>query len=107
MLLLLFYYFWIEQVRYGDPSAEWSYSEDKKDSIRAYKPVSEGPVKVDAKSKDSIVVRPAEDGEHTRLEAIDASYTYVLVDKQYVFIHIMGFFIHSIEITFWVFSLYK
>lgn len=72
-----------EQVRFGDPSVEWSYSEDKKESVRSYRPVSEGPVKVDAKSKDSIVVRPAEEGEHTRLEAIDASYTYVLVDKQF------------------------
>jgi receptor-type tyrosine-protein phosphatase N len=73
-----------EQVRYGDPSAEWSYSEDKKDnSYRAYKPVSEGPVKLDAKSKDSIVVRPAENGEDTSLEAIDSSYTYVILNKQF------------------------
>jgi hypothetical protein len=50
------------------------------------KPVSEGPVKLDAKSKDSIVVRPAENGEDTSLEAIDSSYTYVIVNKQYVFL---------------------
>ncbi len=81
-----FYYFSTEQVHYGDPSAERSYSEDKKDSYRALKPVSEGPVKLDAKSKDSIVVRPAENGEDTSLEAIDSSYTYVIVNKQYVFL---------------------
>ncbi|CAG2173851.1 unnamed protein product [Oppiella nova] len=45
------------------------------------KPVDEGPVKMDAES----VVVPAEDGERTRLEAIDSSYTYVIVDKPYVF----------------------
>ena len=58
---------------------------DEKDvNPEALKPVSEGPVKLDVKSKDRIVIVPAENGESTNLEAIDTSYTYLIVDKEYV-----------------------
>ena len=54
----------------------------KKDkSIRSNKPVSEGPVKVDAKSENTLIIRSAEVGEETSLEAIDSTHTYVVTDK--------------------------
>ncbi|CAG2107876.1 unnamed protein product, partial [Medioppia subpectinata] len=52
---------------------------NKKSANKANKPVFEGPVKMDSES----AVVPAEDGERTRLEAIDSSYTYVIVDKPF------------------------
>lgn len=52
--------------------------------IRSNKPVSEGPVKVDSKSENTIIIRSAEEGEVTNLEAIDSTHTYVITDRVYV-----------------------
>ena len=75
----------IEQVDHGE-SVVLSKENDKREDVNpeVLKPVSEGPVKVDVKSKDRIVIIPAENGESTNLEAIDTSYTYLIVDKEYV-----------------------
>lgn len=51
-------------------------------SIRSNKPVSEGPVKVDAKSENTIIIRTAEVGEDTNLEAVDSTHTYVITDRR-------------------------
>lgn len=57
----------------------------KKDkNIRSSKPVSEGPVKVDSKSENTIIIRSAEEGEETSLEAVDSTHTYVVTDRMYV-----------------------
>ena len=53
----------------------------KDNSIRSSKPVAEGPVKVDAKLENTIIIRSAEEGEETSLEAIDSTHTYVVTDK--------------------------
>ena len=53
----------------------------KDNSIRSNKPVSEGPVKVDAKSENTIIIRSVEVGEETSLEAVDSTHTYVITDK--------------------------
>lgn len=53
----------------------------KEISIRSNKPVSEGPVKVEGKSEDTLIIRSAEMGEDTSLEAIDSTHTYVITDK--------------------------
>lgn len=86
--------FVIEQVDHGESSVLLSKENDKREDVKpeALKPVSEGPVKLDVKSNDRIVIRPAENGESTNLEAIDTSYTYLIVDKEYVHnqIHIIN-----------------
>lgn len=57
-------------------------AESKKDiSIRSNKPVLEGPVKVDSKSENTLIIRSAESGEETSLEAIDSTHTYVITDR--------------------------
>lgn len=56
----------------------------KKDNIRSNKPVSEGPVKVEAKSENAVVIRSAEVGEETTLEAVDSTHTYVITNRMYV-----------------------
>lgn len=53
----------------------------KKDNIRSNKPVSEGPVKVEAKSENAVVIRSAEVGEETTLEAVDSTHTYVITNR--------------------------
>lgn len=59
----------------------------KKDNIRSSKPVSEGPVKVEAKSENAVVIRSAEVGEETTLEAVDSTHTYVITNRMYVTIN--------------------
>lgn len=54
----------------------------KKDfSPKANQPVAEGPVKLDVKTKNTLIIRTANNGERTNLEAIDSSHTYVITDK--------------------------
>ncbi|KAH7639486.1 tyrosine phosphatase IA-2 [Dermatophagoides farinae] len=50
-------------------------------SVQANQPVAEGPVKLDSESHDMLIIRSAEQGEHTNLEAIDSTHTYVITDK--------------------------
>ena len=51
-------------------------------TIRSSLPLSEGPVKVDAKLRNTLIIRKADQNEPTSLEAIDSTHTYVIMDHQ-------------------------
>lgn len=50
-------------------------------NLMSMKPVEEGPVKVAGKVANNMIIRTANQGESTNLEAVDSTHAYVITDK--------------------------